>query len=51
METYAEDDAAAGAEPTDSAQPDLIPYVAVQKMTQHDAQALRPAVAEVSRRQ
>ena len=51
METYAEDDEAAGAMPGDDPIPDLITHVAVHPMTQHDLQALEPAVADVKARQ
>ena len=51
LETYAEDDEAAGATPTDRSQPDLITHVAVHKMTHHDSQALAPALADVGSRQ
>jgi hypothetical protein len=50
METYAEDDEAAGAAPGDARAPDLITHVAVHPMTQHDGQALAPAIADVSAR-
>jgi Transposase DDE domain/Transposase domain (DUF772) len=56
METYAEDDTATGATATgatatEQSQPDLITHVAVYKMTQHDSQALAPAIADVRSRQ
>jgi hypothetical protein len=51
METYAEDDAAAGVPAATLSQPDLITYIAVHKMTQHDSQALAPAIADVRARQ
>ena len=51
METYAEDDAGAGPMPNNPPRPDCITPVAVYKMTQHDAHALMPAIADVSRRQ
>ena len=51
MATYAEDDEAAGALPDDDPIPDLITHVAAHLMTQHDRQALEPAVADVTLRQ
>jgi Transposase DDE domain len=51
METYTEDHTAPGATPTEQSQPDLITHVAVHKMTQHDSQALAPAIADVRSRQ
>jgi hypothetical protein len=51
METYAEDDQAASATPSDPSQPDLITHVAIHKMTHHDSQALAPALADVRSRQ
>lgn len=50
MATYAEDEAA-GASATDPPIPDLSTHVAVHKLTEHDTQALEPAVADVSQRQ
>jgi hypothetical protein len=50
MATYAEDDVAAGATSTTLSQPDLMTHVAVHKMTQHDIQALAPAITDVGTR-
>ncbi len=49
METYAEDD---GAEQDDSQprKPDLITHVAVHPLTQHDQDALEPAIEETTKR-
>ena len=48
METYQEDDAP-GAKP-DPVKPDLITHVSVGKMTQHDCDALEPALIDVRER-
>lgn len=47
METYGEDDAAAGFCENAPAIPDLILHVAVGKLTEHDSTALEPAIADV----
>jgi hypothetical protein len=50
METYAEDDDAAGFCEDAPAIPDLILHVAVGKLTEHDSTALEPAIADVRER-
>jgi hypothetical protein len=50
-ETYAEDDEAAGAPPTERSPPDLMTHVAVHQMPSHESQALAPALAAVGSRQ
>jgi hypothetical protein len=47
METYVEDDVAAGIAEDEPTQPDLILHVAVGKLTEHDTHALEPAIADV----
>lgn len=50
METYVEDDAAAGVCETVPMTPDLILHVAVGKLTEHDSAALEPAITDVRER-
>jgi hypothetical protein len=50
METYVEDDVAAGVAEDEPTQPDLILHVAVGKLTEHDSHALAPAIADVRER-
>jgi hypothetical protein len=50
METYAEDDEVAGASEDAPTVPDLILHVAVGKLTEHDSNALEPAIVDVRER-
>lgn len=50
METYVEDDAAAGVTEDEPTKPDLILHVAVGKLTEHDSHALEPAITDVRER-
>jgi hypothetical protein len=50
METYAEDDEVAGASEDDLTVQDLILHVAVGKLTEHDSNALEPAIVDVRER-
>lgn len=47
METYVEDDVAAGVSKDEPAKPDLILHVAVGKVTEQDSHALEPALKDV----